>query len=238
MLFTTNCCLLCGNEADEEESWISLFTKAKEYIICEVCQKRLQRIEGSQCSICGRPFSGYDERFRAGDHCGDCHRWERDKEWTGLLTRNRSLYVYNDFLKEVIARFKYRGDYILARAFSGLAAEEIRKWKPDVVVPIPLSPERQYERGFNQAEAIVRETRLPYMPALTRLHGEKQSKKSREARIHLQQVFRLVGTSDLTAKKILLIDDIYTTGSTLRHAAKLLKEAGAGEISSLTIARG
>lgn len=238
MLFTTICCLLCGTETDEEESWISLLSNTKEYIVCEICAKRLQRIEGSQCAICGRPFSGYDERFRVGKLCGDCHRWERDTEWAGLLTRNRSLYVYNDFLKEVIARFKYRGDYILARAFSGLATEEIRKWKPDIVVPIPLSPERQYERGFNQAEAIVREAGLTYVPALARLHGEKQSKKSREARIHLQQVFRLAGNPEFTAKHILLVDDIYTTGSTLRHAAKLLKEAGAGEISSLTIARG
>ncbi|WP_409272311.1 ComF family protein [Neobacillus sp. SCS-31] len=238
MLFTTNRCLLCGNETDEEESWTNLFAQVKEYIVCEPCTKRLQRVDGSQCGICGRPFSGYDERFRVGELCGDCHRWEQDDEWTGLLTRNRSLYVYNDFLKEVIARFKYRGDYILARAFSELAAKEIRKWKPDIVVPIPLSPERQYERGFNQAEAIVREAGLPYELLLARTHGEKQSKKSREARIHIPQVFRLVETPILNSKKILLIDDIYTTGSTLRHAAKLLKEAGAGEISSLTIARG
>ncbi|RDU37593.1 ComF family protein [Neobacillus piezotolerans] len=238
MLFTTIRCLLCGNESDEEESWTNLFAKASEYITCEPCRKRLKRVDGSQCGICGRPFLGYDEKFRVGELCGDCHRWEQDVEWAGVLTRNRSLYVYNDFLKEVIARFKYRGDYILAKVFSELAAEEIRKLKPDILVPIPLSPERMYERGFNQAEAIVRESGLRYEMLIARDHGEKQSKKSREARIHLPQVFRLVENPVCTGKNILLIDDIYTTGSTLRHAAKLLKGEGACQIMSLTIARG
>ncbi|WP_253701610.1 ComF family protein [Bacillus sp. FJAT-27445] len=238
MLFTTERCLLCGGEAADAESWSSLFAKTRENPICDSCSKSLERVGGDICQICGRPFSAYDVTFRVKELCGDCSRWEKDDLWAGLLDRNRSLYVYNDFLKEVIARYKYRGDYILARAFSNLAAVEIQKMKPDIVVPIPLSPERQYERGFNQAEAVIREAGLPYQQLLARIHGEKQSKKSRNERINVPQVFRLTESSGFAAKKILLVDDIYTTGSTLRHAAKLLKEGGAGEISSFTIARG
>ncbi|WP_308167083.1 phosphoribosyltransferase family protein [Bacillus sp. ISL-40] len=69
------------------------------------------------------------------------------------------------------------------------------------------------------------------------MHSEKQSKKSRSERIHLSQVFQVNPNVDLAGKKVILIDDIYTTGSTLRHAAKLLKVAGAASIQSLTLAR-
>lgn len=72
--------------------------------------------------------------------------------------------------------------------------------------------------------------------ALVRIHGEKQSKKSREERIHLKQVFKV--NQDVSGKVILLIDDIYTTGSTLHHAAHALMEAGAKSVSSFTLARG
>lgn len=69
-----------------------------------------------------------------------------------------------------------------------------------------------------------------------RTHSEKQSKKSRYERIHAQQVFQ-VCSEEVQGKRILLLDDIYTTGSTLRQAAKVLKSAGAIEVKSLTLAR-
>ena len=105
------------------------------------------------------------------------------------------------------------------------------------IVPIPLSPERLQERGFNQAEALIVEAGLQSANLLKRTHSEKQSKKSRSDRIHVPQVFSLEPTT-LEGKRILLVDDIYTTGSTLRHAAKILVENGAASVSSITIARG
>jgi competence protein ComFC len=104
-------------------------------------------------------------------------------------------------------------------------------------VPIPLSNERLYERGFNQAEAILVEAGFPPTHLLTRIHSEKQSKKTRSERIHLPQVFQIFDEINLEGKMIVLVDDVYTTGSTLRHAAKLLKRAGAHHIQSITLAR-
>ncbi|MFL6558042.1 MAG: ComF family protein, partial [Bacillus sp. (in: firmicutes)] len=139
--------------------------------------------------------------------------------------------------KETIAKFKFRGGYVLAKIFSDRIKEKLSEIAPDLLVPIPLSEERQYERGFNQAAALLIESDFSPANLLTRIHSEKQSKKSRSERIHLPQVFQIMDEIQIVGKQVVLIDDIYTTGSTLRHAAKLLKEAGAETIQSLTIAR-
>jgi competence protein ComFC len=169
--------------------------------------------------------------------CNDCVRWEQDPEWSGHLEKNVSLFQYNDFLKEVIARFKFRGDYIIAKIFAEQIKLELSQLDYDLLVPIPLSEERLYERGFNQAEALLTESGFTSTLLLTRIHSEKQSKKSRTERIHVPQVFQVSKDPGVNGKTILLVDDIYTTGSTLRHAAKLLKGAGAARIQSLTLAR-
>jgi competence protein ComFC len=136
-----------------------------------------------------------------------------------------------------MARYKFRGDYILAKIFADYIKGILQKINPDFFVPIPLSEERLYERGFNQAEALLTVSGFTPSKILTRAHSEKQSKKSRTERIHIPQVFQIDDQRDLIGKKVLLIDDIYTTGSTLRHAAKLLKKAGAKRVQSLTLAR-
>nr|WP_276532455.1 phosphoribosyltransferase family protein [Cytobacillus horneckiae] len=116
--------------------------------------------------------------------------------------------------------------------------EKLDRLNYDFLVPIPLSPERKYERGFNQSEALINALGRQPLSILTRIHSEKQSKKSRNERISLPQVFQLTDSAAIQDKCLVIIDDIYTTGSTLRHAAKLLKESGAKEVTSLTIARG
>ncbi|WP_324782975.1 ComF family protein [Mesobacillus jeotgali] len=153
------------------------------------------------------------------------------------MDKNTSLYSYSDFTKEVIAKFKFRGDYVLAKIFTADFLKTLQAFQYDYLVPIPLSEERLYERGFNQSEAIIRVAGLEPAYLLSRVHTEKQSKKSRTERIHLNQVFRVDSVHDLRGKKILIVDDIYTTGSTLRHASRLLKENGADKVYSLTLAR-
>jgi competence protein ComFC len=230
-------CLICHEPIQPKMDWRALFSPEQEQQICPTCEGKLEKITGGICRICGRPFAQLDPKFRHENICHDCLRWEEDPDWSGYLGQNRSLFVYNDFLKEVIAKYKYRGDYVLAKVFAQFFKPELSQIYADVYVPIPLSDERQYERGFNQAEAILTEARIPPTHLLTRTHTEKQSKKNREARIHLPQVFQLAPGATVAGKRIVLIDDIYTTGSTLRHAAKLLKTAGADSIQSLTIAR-
>jgi competence protein ComFC len=233
--FEQEFCLICHEMMDTSLGWVDLFVPDQKEIICQVCFGKLERIEGELCKICGRSFSKLDSHYRKGEFCMDCFRWEEDPNYKGLLTQNYSLYAYNDFLKELIAKFKYRGDYVLAKIFASEVDKKIKEVKPNNIIPIPLSEERLYERGFNQAEALILEAGLQSTNILTRIHSEKQSKKSRMDRIHLPQVFQ--ATSHVNGK-IIIIDDIYTTGSTLRHAAKILKSVGADEIVSITIARG
>ncbi|MEH7444574.1 ComF family protein [Bacillus sp. JJ1122] len=178
-----------------------------------------------------------EPEYRLGNVCLDCKRWEDDDKWSGSLDKNISMFSYDNFTKEVIAKFKFRGDYILAELFASAFRKALLAFQYDYIVPIPLSEERLYERGFNQAEAIIRTAGCQPTHLLSRIHTEKQSKKSRHERIHLEQVFKAETHLDLRGKTILLVDDIYTTGSTLRHAAKLLKDHGAAKVYSLTLAR-
>ncbi|MDN3019026.1 ComF family protein [Paenibacillus sp. BSR1-1] len=236
-LFLQDRCLICHELIRPSISWRAMISVEKEHSICTACESKLEKIEGETCHICCRPFIYLDEKFRHGNLCNDCTRWEEDPEWQGFLDKNISLFLYNDFLKEVLAKFKYRGDYALVKVFSELMKDKLIKMEPDLFVPIPLSDERLYERGFNQAKAILLVSGFTPSEIITRIHTEKQSKKSRSERIHLPQVFKLCQDLNLKDKNIVIIDDIYTTGSTLRHAARLLKGAGAAAIQSLTIAR-
>lgn len=223
-------CYMCNEEINRSLTWTSLFFDKKESPLCGDCEGKLAWISGERCTICSRELS---EKFRQGTLCLDCVRWEKDPEWAGYLTENNSLFHYNEFMKEMIAKYKYRGDYALAEVFSFYLKDHLLDY--DLITFIPLSEERLKERGFNQAQALLDVAKIEYTPLLTRMHTEKQSKKSRKERIMLPQVFKV--TESVRGKRIVIIDDIYTTGSTLRHAAKALKLAGASTIQSITIAR-
>ncbi|MGX9806672.1 ComF family protein [Exiguobacterium acetylicum] len=103
------------------------------------------------------------------------------------------------------------------------------------IVPIPLSRDRLSERKFNQAEEIAKQMNGKVTLALKRDEGTPQSKKSREERLKRSNPFHV--TKEVAGKNILLVDDVYTTGVTLRQAMVRLKEAGASEISAVTLFR-
>ncbi|MBD8071391.1 ComF family protein [Bacillus sp. PS06] len=230
-------CLICF-EPFTDERWGTLFLIGEPNNICSQCRESFERIEGTICQTCGRPLDDLAKEYIHGDQCYDCVRWLEDPKWVHTLTSNRSVYRYNDWLKQVLSQYKFRGDHKLATVFK---KDFIKAYKSNfsssfILVPIPLSQERLYERGFNQAQIFAEFLGKP-QELLTRVHHEKQSKKSREHRIHAENVFSLKEGNDLKGTHILLIDDIYTTGSTLRHAAEVLLTANATSVSSLTLVR-
>ncbi|SDM21103.1 ComF family protein [Sediminibacillus halophilus] len=227
-------CLWCDKEMVTEVHWGSLLLPDRVTYLCRECEAALEKLDGYLCNKCGRQVG------RGGETCRDCRRWEQLSQWQGVLTQNRSVYVYNERMRVMLAKWKYRGDYKLREVFGIGLQDTFRKAfskhlrKQAVLVPIPLSEERLYERGFNQSEAIIDVLGKPAEQLLTRTHGEKQSKKTRRQRIHTENPFTLIKPTD---KPVILIDDIYTTGTTLRHAARTLKSHGCPEVYSLTLAR-
>jgi len=231
--FQNDTCLYCDQIMEQEFTWESLLLGTEKKLLCRKCQSKFELIEGETCLKCGRVRN---DHFETNEICLDCLKWETDEKWKGVLEKNISLFVYNNFMAELIAKYKYRGDYCLAKIFSSYIREATRKLEYDYIVPIPLSKERLYERGFNQVEALLIEANIKYDSILFREHSEKQSKKSREERIRQENVFKLNECFNLKGKHVLLVDDIYTTGATLRKAAKILYTSGAS-VSSLTLIR-
>nr|WP_100401652.1 ComF family protein [Bacillus sp. FJAT-42315] len=231
-------CLLCQKETNLQLNWRQFLRMEEAAELCDRCQATFQLIEGERCQICSRPLAELEDTYKKDGSCQDCLRWEQDPQFNGVLEQNISLFIYNEPMKEWVARFKYRGDYVLARSFATDICRAIQTLDYDEATVIPLSDERLQERGFNQAKALATEAGIDVTEMLGRVHTEKQSKKSRIERINTEQVFRLIEKNDCYNKKILIFDDIYTTGATLRQAAKLLKEAGAKEIYGFTLIRG
>jgi competence protein ComFC len=233
--------------------------------LCGSCLQnmgRLSEIE-ERCLKCSRSVSEIDKAFvREIDGqmiCFDCERWYRWEEQWGMgsiLSQNMSAIVYNEWAQEIIRAYKFTRDERLKYFFASLVIEtwlneseqsaRYERGSIDIIVPVPLSQERMQERGFNQSALIAKlvadRLDIPYQDSLLlRNRGEtKQSKKARDERLEemLKKFLKHPCSSvDIYNMKILLIDDIYTTGATLHAAAYALKSAGAREVISITIAR-
>ncbi|WP_227551425.1 ComF family protein [Metabacillus sediminilitoris] len=226
-------CLICHEEIAQKATWTSLLLQADK-VSCDQCFQTFKQITGSTCPCCNRPQETMEL-------CSDCTRWENDPQWKNILAKNISVFEYNDVMKDVLSTFKFRGDAALVNVFKQTFVfsykNHLSSQQFDAVLPIPLSNERLHERGFNQAKLLANFLPLPQLDALQRTHHEKQSKKSRHERLQAAHVFSVDNPSIIENKRILLVDDIYTTGSTIRHAAKQLIQNGAAHVSSLTLIR-
>lgn len=245
----SNRCVYCLERFHEDVSWSWMVGVTKENILCPDCTANMMRITEISCEMCGRSASSNEGSLTASftakpeKLCQDCLTWEKydSEEGVSMPVQHRALYTYTPFLQEIIARFKYRGDAEIARLFSGdLQKASKRLGKVEIVTVIPLMEERLWERGFNQGLLLAEQ--FPCVELLERTGAtDKQSKRSRQERIEaLDGVFRLSEKGkqfSLKSKRILLIDDIYTTGATLHAAARVFYSNGAKEVFALTIAR-
>ena len=224
-------CFWCLEDMQTEIDWSNFLFLRKPTALCEACSKNLQVLTGKRCKKCSRETTL--------ELCQDCQWWQRETVEDPLL-RNHSIFHYNKYMQDVVAKWKYRGDYVLANIFKPYVEKEFMKIYKDIareaiIMPIPLSTERMQERAFNQAEAIANFLPGKQQPILQRKRGEKQSKKKREERIRATNPFTLAKTIN---KPVVLVDDIYTTGATLRHAAQLLKDNGCPAVYAFTLIRG
>lgn len=224
-------CLWCNEAIMEKLSWKNIILADPAKRLCSNCEAGLERLLGKRCEKCSRRSKSV--------LCDDCRWWNSYFIDGDPLDKNYSIFTYNKQMQEMIAKWKYRGDYILGEAFKTEFAKEFsnvhKNIKDAVVIAVPLSIERMKERGFNQAEQLATFCQKPKRNPLTRIHGEKQSKKSRRERLLARNPFKMV---EMINKPVILVDDIYTTGMTLRHAAKMLKQHGCPTVYAFTLIRG
>jgi len=206
--------------------------------LCCICEKELDYWDEKyhQCSVCSRYIS-------AAAICPNC------QEKQPLFVKAVAVGPYRGILKESLSSLKFRGDRKLAVPLGRLLAQKVRSRFPvediDTIVPVPLHQEKLSVRGFNQAELIARELgkhiRKPVLhnllvknadtPAQTHL-----SQRAREA--NLAGAFTVNSRSGIKGSRVLLVDDIFTTGSTASECTKTLLEAGAKKVYVATVATG
>src|SRR5690625_1117897 len=224
-------CLWCDQKMIIEMNWKNLIMLPKPKQLCEQCNSELELLMDELCVRCSRMTK---EKI-----CTDC-KWWTDQVGSDPLTFNYSVYTYNHQMREMIVKWKYRGDFILAHAFKEQFIHFFhKKFSPlledTLIIPIPLSTERLQERGFNQAKVLADFLPIENKQIITRIHSEKQSKMTRSERISTRNPFKV---EEEINKKVILVDDIYTTGTTLRHAATLLKERGCPKVYAYTLIQG
>ncbi|MFO0774319.1 MAG: ComF family protein [Nitrospiraceae bacterium] len=215
-------------------------TWTRQPFFCDACIDRLPLLGDPRCPRCGAPFVSPVALTHSPRHqCGRC------RTDTPSFERAWAPFVFDGAIREAIHRFKYRKTLALGNVLGRLLAERLpQSLTADVVIPVPLAPSRLREREFNQALflalAVGERLGCPVDDAaLERSEGgAPQTGLSRRARLrNLRRRFRVVDTNALRGKRILLVDDVFTTGTTANECAKGLRKAGSGQVSVVTLAR-
>lgn len=212
-------CLLCHTEYTIEATFHQLFLlKDSSPGLCTTCHNKFQLITPPYCSRCYKP----DIK----DVCSDCKNWEKE----GIIVNHQAVFTYNTAMEEFFSRYKFLGYYRLHHVFHKYFQIE----KGYTIVPIPVSKQRFQERGFNQVAALLQQ--LPFSSLLEKEEGPAQNTRTRNERLKNKNTFTLKAKVKVP-DKILLVDDVYTTGRTLQHAIAVLKQGGAQEIKTFSLCR-
>ncbi|MEY2487644.1 MAG: hypothetical protein QOH39_3292 [Verrucomicrobiota bacterium] len=207
--------------------------------LCDVCQAKAQRIVAPFCQKCSEPFFGaIDGSFT----CGNCAHQKLHFEAAAAA------YLSRGIVRQLVHEFKYGKKihlrYVIAEWLYAALEDPRLQGRPfDILVPVPLHPARQRDRGFNQAallaDLVSQRASLPVKAVLERVrYTTTQTAFDRAKRMeNLHDAFRLRKKGDVRGLRVLLIDDILTTGSTLSECARVLKHAGAASVYAATAAR-
>ena len=191
------------------------------------------------CSRCAEPYA----RHAPGEFfCSNCagRRW--------ALARVRAAYLAMGTVREVVLRFKYQREYSLRPWLGRWMRDGFRRYYAeegwDALIPVPIHPERRKERGFNQSSEIAfwlgAKVGVKVEEGLVRVKASTpQARLRRAERLrNLRGALALAPGFDPRGRRLLLCDDVFTTGATADACARVLKQAGAEEVAALTVARG
>lgn len=222
MLYPKTCCF-CGQVSLEE--------------LCPECAKKVEYIEEPRCKKCGRPV-----RYKEQEYCHECQKRVFHYE------QGKSIWLHKQPVSGSIYQFKYHNRRIYgefyAKEMYRLLGRYVREWGIDVIIPVPLHKKRKRVRGYNQAEIVAKHLgKMLEIPVDTKAVIRKRYTKpqkelsDKERKQNLQNAFQTVG--DVSKyKNVLLIDDIYTTGSTIDTIAQILMKEGVSKVCFLTISIG
>jgi len=233
-------CRLCG----------APLTNISRLPVCQECLSALRPIAGGVCAICGeRLVSPY--AFSSGDGepiCGLCRRAEPP------YAKAAAYGSYEGGLRELIHLLKYGSVRPAANVLGRMLAEAVSHLEPAlnggplVVVPVPLHIRKLRQRGFNQSELITRAALKPLTPrgrfhlapAVLERQRETQSQiglSRRQRRENMRGAFGVTQADEIKDKPVLLVDDVFTTGTTVSECARVLRRAGASKVYVATVAR-
>jgi competence protein ComFC len=225
-----NVCQICGDER----------ATSTEGFVCSRCWQQVRFIKPPFCQRCGLPFEG---DLTTAFECTNC------REMNLHFRSARSAVSAKGTVLEVIHRYKYKRAFwfepFLADLLIREALPELRQQKWDWIVPVPLHPAKKRQREFNQAERLATylsaATKIPMDTTLLRRVAatKTQTKLSRQERAeNMRNAFALQDGRTLNGERILLFDDVFTTGATTDACARVLLAAGAAEVCVWTVARG
>jgi ComF family protein len=195
--------------------------------LCSECANSVDKISGNACEMCGRPI----------EYAGRCRQCNSVKH---RYDAGFALYLYKDKVRLAIHRMKYgkKGGYCRFLGYSMAEyADKVNVPRVDYVCPVPIHWRREHNRGYNQSELLARsyaDKRGQQLELLLKrvVYTKPQSALKRAERAkNIKNVFELrKGCPDLKGKSVLLIDDIFTTGSTVDECTRVLKKHGAKSV--------
>lgn len=208
-------------------------------LICPECKRKLEVLKEPACKKCGKPLPMAELEF-----CFDC------SVTTHYFECGRAVYLYEKEIKKAVHQLKYKnkkeyGDFF-AESMAENLGESIQKWNPDVLIPIPMYWKKKHRRGYNQAELLAKGlSELLNIPCSKKLLKKVRSTDSQKELTHeerkknLKKAFHIEET-EVELEVALLVDDVFTTGSTIDAAARVLLEHGVKKVYyvSLCIGKG
>jgi competence protein ComFC len=219
-----------------------LLVRASRVPICEDCLASFTPIPERACEVCGQPLESFHSNVSPGLLCPNCN------PPTYSFARARSLAIYQDELVSALLMLKYQRIEPLAKWFAERMAQLVRNkgelLAADLVVPVPLHRDRERERGYNQASLLAKPLAkalgLPYRPVLLvrkRARPDKKILSLEERWEAVRGAFATRPGTQVDKLRVLLVDDVLTTGATLDACARALLDSGAKSVVGLTVAR-